>query len=44
MRLALNVSYITEEIVQALAGTTGLFMSIPIATFIACRWVKRNEK
>lgn len=40
MRLALNVSYITEEIVQALAGTTGLFMSIPIATFIACRWVK----
>lgn len=44
MRLALNVSYITEEIVQALAGTTGLFLSIPIATFIATRWVKRDDK
>ena len=41
MRLALNVSYITEEIVQALAGTTGLFLSIPIATFIASYWVKK---
>lgn len=41
MRMALNVSYITEEIVQALAGTTGLFLSIPIATYIASRWVKR---
>ena len=42
LRLALNVSYITEEIVQALAGTTGLFMSVPIATFLACNWVKRS--
>ncbi len=41
LRLALNVSYITEEIVQALAGTTGLFLSIPIATFLACNWVKK---
>lgn len=42
LRLALNVSYITEEIVRALAGTTGLFMSIPIATFLACSWVKKG--
>ena len=42
-RLALNVSYIAEEIVRALAGTTGLFLSVPIATFLACLWVKGKK-
>ena len=46
MRMALNVSYITEEIVKALAGTTGLFLSIPIATFFAsylARYTGKNH-
>lgn len=42
LRMALNVSYITEEIVRALAGTTGLFFSIPIATLIACLIAKKQ--
>jgi uncharacterized membrane protein len=45
MRMALNVSYIAEEIVRALAGTTGLFLSIPIATLIACLLaLSQNQK
>ncbi|MBM3138011.1 MAG: YibE/F family protein [Chloroflexi bacterium] len=36
LRIALNVSYISEEIIRALAGTTGLFLSVPVATLIAC--------
>jgi uncharacterized membrane protein len=40
--MAINVSYIAEEIVRALAGTIGLFISIPIATALACFWVKRG--
>jgi len=41
--MALNVSYIAEEIVRALAGTIGLFISIPIATALACWWVTRTD-
>lgn len=45
LRMALNVSYVTEEIVRALAGTTGLFFSIPIATLIACYLaISQNQK
>ena len=40
---ALNVGYIAEEIVRALAGTTGLFLALPIATLLACLWVKRKS-
>jgi len=42
--MAINVSYIAEEIVRALAGTIGLFISIPIATALACFWVTRAER
>ena len=42
--MAINVSYIAEEIVRALAGTIGLFISIPIATTLACFWVTRAER
>ncbi len=41
--MAINVSYIAEEIVRALAGTIGLFISIPIATALACVWVTRTD-
>jgi uncharacterized membrane protein len=41
--MAINVSYIAEEIVRALAGTIGLFISIPIATALACVWVSRID-
>jgi uncharacterized membrane protein len=41
--MAINVSYIAEEIVRALAGTIGLFISIPIATALACAWVSRTD-
>ena len=41
--MAINVSYIAEEIVRALAGTIGLFISIPIATALACVWVTRDD-
>ena len=41
--MAINVSYIAEEIVRALAGTIGLFISIPIATALACVWVTRGD-
>jgi uncharacterized membrane protein len=44
LRMAVNVSFIAEEIVRALAGTTGLFLSVPITTMIACLWVKRFEE
>ena len=44
LRMAVNVSFIAEEIVRALAGTTGLFLSVPITTIIACLWVKRFEE
>ena len=40
--MAVNVSFIAEEIVRALAGTIGLFLSIPISTAMACLWVLRK--
>jgi len=40
--LAINISYIAEEVVRALAGTVGLFLSIPISTAVACLWVLRG--
>jgi len=40
--MAINVSFIAEEIVRALAGTIGLFLSIPISTAMACLWVLRK--
>jgi uncharacterized membrane protein len=43
-KLALNVSYIAEEIVRALAGTTGLFLSVPIATFLACLMIPGESR
>lgn len=43
LSMAINVSYIAEEIIRALAGTIGLFISIPIATALACFWVKRAK-
>ena len=42
LRMALNVSFIAEEVVRALAGTTGLFLSIPVTTFIACAVVRKE--
>ena len=42
--MAVNVSFIAEEIVRALAGTIGLFLSIPISTAMACLWVLRKPK
>ena len=41
--MAINVSNIAEEIVRAMAGTIGLFISIPIATALACFWVTRSD-
>ena len=43
LSMAINVSYIAEEIIRALAGTIGLFLSIPIATALACFCVKRAK-
>jgi uncharacterized membrane protein len=40
--MAVNVSFIAEEIVRAMAGTIGLFLSIPISTAMACLWVLRK--
>lgn len=42
--MAINVSFIAEEIVRALAGTIGLFLSIPISTAMACMWVLRKPE
>ena len=42
--MAINVSFIAEEIVRALAGTIGLFLSIPISTALACLWVLRKPE
>lgn len=42
--MAVNVSFIAEEIVRALAGTIGLFLSIPISTAMACLWVSRKPE
>ena len=42
--MAVNVSFIAEEIVRALAGTIGLFLSIPISTAMACLWVLRKAE
>ena len=42
--MAVNVSFIAEEIVRALAGTIGLFLSIPISTAMACLWVLRKPE
>jgi uncharacterized membrane protein len=42
--MAVNVSFIAEEIVRALAGTIGLFLSIPISTAMACMWVLRKPE
>jgi len=42
--MAVNVSFIAEEIVRALAGTIGLFLSIPITTAMACLWVLRKPE
>jgi len=42
--MAINVGYIAEEIVRALAGTIGLFCSIPIATAMAALWAKQSDK
>ena len=42
--MAINVSFIAEEIVRALAGTIGLFLSIPISTAMACLWVWRKPE
>jgi len=42
--MAVNVSFIAEEIVRALAGTIGLFLSIPISTAMACLWVLREPE
>jgi len=42
--MAINVSFIAEEIVRALAGTIGLFLSIPISTAMACLWVLRKAE
>lgn len=44
LSMAVNISFIAEEIVRALAGTIGLFLSIPIATWTACLWVKYKKK
>jgi len=41
--MAINVSNIAEEIVRAMAGTIELFISIPIATALACFWVTRSD-
>lgn len=34
--LLLGTSYIAEEIVRTLVGSIGLFLSVPLTTFIAC--------
>lgn len=34
----INMNYMAEEIVRTLVGTIGLFMAVPITTFLAC-WV-----
>jgi len=34
----ININYFAEEIVRAMVGTIGLFITVPITTFIAC-WV-----
>jgi len=44
LEMAVNVSFIAEEVVRALAGTIGLFLSIPISTAMACLWVLRKPE
>ncbi len=34
----INMNYMAEEVVRTLVGTIGLFMAVPISTFLAC-WV-----
>lgn len=36
LSLLLGTSYIAEEIVRTLVGSIGLFLSVPLTTFIAC--------
>jgi len=39
----INLNYLSEEVVRSLVGTIGLFMAVPITTFIAC-WVVDHPK
>ncbi|MBI9049602.1 MAG: YibE/F family protein [Anaerolineaceae bacterium] len=39
-----NINYIAEEIVRSLVGTLGLFLSVPITTFIACLAVNSPDR
>jgi len=41
---ALNSELIATEIVRTLAGSIGLILSVPIATFIAAGWYKKKLK
>ena len=38
----MNLSYVAEEIVRSLVGTSGLFLAVPITTVIAC-WAVDDE-
>jgi uncharacterized membrane protein len=40
----LNLNYIAEEIVRSLVGTLGLFLAVPITTFLACLAVDSPER
>ncbi len=39
----LNMEQVTEEIVRALVGSSGLILAVPITTLIACWWLTRKH-
>ncbi len=44
LTLLLSTSYIAEEVVRTLVGSIGLFISVPLTTFIACVLVLYRDR
>jgi uncharacterized membrane protein len=40
----MNSELIVEEIVRTLSGSVALILAVPIATWIASRWIRRTDK
>ena len=40
---AINTELVATEIVRTLSGSIGLILAVPISTWLAAWWVKRNN-
>jgi uncharacterized membrane protein len=39
----INYEFLAEEIIRTLVGSIGLILAVPITTFIAVNWIRKEK-